>query len=89
MSKIFFLASSPAFSSTSLIATSPREITSSAIPVVSLILRDNLITLSNNLLRILPEIPALFALANDNTISSNISCFPRTGESNPDAKRNR
>ena len=54
----FFFESSPAFSSTNFTAISPREIISFEIPVVSLILVDNRIILSNNLLRIVPEVPA-------------------------------
>ena len=54
----FFFESSPAFSSTNFTAMSPRETMSFEIPVVSLILVDSLITLSNNLLRIVPEVPA-------------------------------
>ena len=85
----FFLESSPAFSSTSFTATSPNETTSFAIPVVSRIRAASRITLSNNLLRILPDTPALFASANALTISLKTLCQPITSESNPDANRKR
>ena len=89
INKTFFFASNPAFSSTNFTATSPRDTISFAIPVVSLILEDNLITLSNNLLRIVPDVPADFACDKDWTISSNTSCFPTTNESIPEPKRKR
>ena len=49
----------------------------------------SLITLSNNLLRILPDAPDFFAFSNDFVISSKTSCFPTTTESNPQANLKR
>ena len=68
---------------------SPRETMSFEIAVVSLILVDSLITLSNNLLRIVPEVPADLAWDSDWTISSKTSCLPTTKESIPDPNRRR
>ena len=60
MSKTFFFASKPTFSSIKFSAISPSDTTSLFISVESLIELASLITLSNNLLRIFPEEPDFF-----------------------------
>ncbi len=65
MSKTFFFASNPTFSSIRFSAISPRDTTSLLISVESLIELASLSTLSNNLLRIFPEASDFFESSRD------------------------
>ena len=89
ISNIFLEPIFPTFSSARLTAISPIDFIPIPIPVEFLISVAILIELSNNLSSTLPEFPACLALEDIFLISSNISSFPTTTDSIPDANRNR
>ena len=89
MSSTFFLGSTPTFSSTILTATSPSEVTSSPISVVSLMRVAILMTYANSWSSRRPDSPSSLALDAACTISSYISGLPTTMESSPVASLSR